>query len=1104
MADATQVDSESPLLKKKKSKIKILIITLATIIFSPIIVAVSVPIFFNPNDFKPEISELVEDLTGRDLTINGDISISFFPWLGLEVGAIVLSNTPEFDSEPFARVARADLKVELLPLLFDQQFELDKIAFSGFQLFLTQDEQGRSNWEDLMSDDTAENSTSESSTNLDNLAINGLDIENAQVIWRDKALGQQYEISNISISTGVLAWQQPVDFHLVAEVALNDPAMTAQIELETRIEYDLKDSRYNFNISKLQAQLQGAMFPNNSADFDLSAHVDIDVVQQQIKLTQINIDSYGIKLQSNLEITNFQDQPTFNGELQLSQSDLKTVLGKLGASPNAAQGIQSVALSTQFKGSTDAFSFSEMVLNVDENTIKGELEVVDLSLPHVTFTFAVDKLDIDKFTNQPERSVQSIEKTPSVQKEIELTHILPSLPVDMMTKLVLEGKLVVDNLITSGFMLNENVINIEAKSGKISISQQALVGEQGKVSVTLKLSEAEKIPQLTGNVNMTGVNVRALMLKLNQPLPQMEKSDAFESVDISLDLNISNNKIELSDMALNIDQTRLSGDLTIQLGAAIPEIVADLTADYLVVEDYFPPESEVEKQNTSMSVPGKNLKQSEKNTPLLTTILPKLPIEELRNLNMDVKLKLKKSSVFGVSFENSELSLQAKQGDIQLTCLGIEQSDAQLSCKIGVNTEDTKPKVSAKLDISGLNLRKLMNQLGVVLPETKGSNTFERFDLATEFSVDSTNLEFTKLLLKLDDTTLKGVLKIHAGEQPVIDAKLMVDRLNLDDYFPPASTEEDSRSNKKEHADFQEAEAQNKEGLPLDNLRRLKLDLALRVDELQAYNLKVSKVKIDLFGKKGLFRVYPLRGDLYNGVYEGKLFADFRSEKPKYKMDDQLKNIQLGSLFDDLDELSDGDKKKGKKSTTGTASAGWQLVFQGEGAQGFSGQAQFEIRDGATYKVSLSKVILNSLKGSVTGSKSSKQEAIDTTEFSRLAASMKIKNGVIQNEDLFLESEGIKATGSGKINLVTSQADYLIKANVVTGRGLLKLVEGRYIPIKVKGPLSNLSYYPDIGGGLSTLTGNVKKGSSQLGKNIKGVVEGSLKGVGDNLKKILE
>jgi len=53
-----------------------------------VLIAILVILFVvDPNDYKEQIAGLVENVTGRTLTIEGDIKLTFYPWLGRETSA---------------------------------------------------------------------------------------------------------------------------------------------------------------------------------------------------------------------------------------------------------------------------------------------------------------------------------------------------------------------------------------------------------------------------------------------------------------------------------------------------------------------------------------------------------------------------------------------------------------------------------------------------------------------------------------------------------------------------------------------------------------------------------------------------------------------------------------------------------------------------------------------------------------------------------------------------------------------------------------------------------------------------------------------------------
>ncbi|HCV41185.1 MAG TPA: AsmA family protein, partial [Pseudomonas sp.] len=71
---------------------------------------------FDPNDYKDEIRQLARDKAHVELTLNGDIGWSLFPWLGLELHEASIATLAN-PKEPFADLQMLGLSVRVLPLL---------------------------------------------------------------------------------------------------------------------------------------------------------------------------------------------------------------------------------------------------------------------------------------------------------------------------------------------------------------------------------------------------------------------------------------------------------------------------------------------------------------------------------------------------------------------------------------------------------------------------------------------------------------------------------------------------------------------------------------------------------------------------------------------------------------------------------------------------------------------------------------------------------------------------------------------------------------------------------------------------------------------------
>jgi AsmA protein len=81
--------------------------------------------------------------------------------------------------------------------------------------------------------------------------------------------------------------------------------------------------------------------------------------------------------------------------------------------------------------------------------------------------------------------------------------------------------------------------------------------------------------------------------------------------------------------------------------------------------------------------------------------------------------------------------------------------------------------------------------------------------------------------------------------------------------------------------------------------------------------------------------------------------------------------------------------------------------------------------------------------------------------------------------------------GSGDINIGNDSIDYLAKANLVKtmeGRGSLAKVSGITVPVRVKGPFSDLQYTLDFG----VMVQEAAK--QKIETEVKGKVQDQLKG----------
>ena len=100
---------------------------------------------FDPNDYKPQITALVERLTGRELVLDGRIDLELGAHTSLELTDARFGN-PDWATEPYmARLERALLVVNLRSIL-DGPVIVERFEIEDAELHLEALEDGRNNW----------------------------------------------------------------------------------------------------------------------------------------------------------------------------------------------------------------------------------------------------------------------------------------------------------------------------------------------------------------------------------------------------------------------------------------------------------------------------------------------------------------------------------------------------------------------------------------------------------------------------------------------------------------------------------------------------------------------------------------------------------------------------------------------------------------------------------------------------------------------------------------------------------------------------------------------------------------------------------------------
>ncbi|NNC98990.1 MAG: AsmA family protein, partial [Gammaproteobacteria bacterium] len=362
--------------------------TLLTLVLLIALAILIVPRVIDPNDYRENIAAVVKDKTGRDLKLQGDLSISVFPWLGIRTQGLSLSQPPEIGGDMLT-VQTAQLRVKLLPL-FSKKFEIDTVILESPEVRLITLKNGVNSLSGLtggvaggeadLQNDDAKNAVV--------LVIQGLELTDGSLLWEDQQSGQRYEISELNLLTGNLIGEQmaAVDASGIFSDAAAPPPTLFELVGEARI---------NSNSLEIYAQNLNANLKQGAQSVQLKI-ADLSIDQNQVLTTGT------ISLVAGSVLSGAVGEPQdAKVSAQLVGMDFNFTTGQLELFTTVAE--IDVALqeqpSLQFKTSVPSLSFNtnSSVINAVKIGVQGQIGSRDLqvSVPKITANIASQSMNAD-------------------------------------------------------------------------------------------------------------------------------------------------------------------------------------------------------------------------------------------------------------------------------------------------------------------------------------------------------------------------------------------------------------------------------------------------------------------------------------------------------------------------------------------------------------------------------------------------------------------------------------------------------------------------------------------------------------------------------------
>ncbi|TWC18383.1 MULTISPECIES: AsmA family protein [unclassified Pseudomonas] len=504
---------------------------------------------FDPNDYKDEIRQIARDKAHIELTLNGDIGWSLFPWLGLELHEASVATLAK-PTEPFADLQMLGLSVRVLPLL-RREVQMSDVRVEGLNLRLNRDKDGHGNWEDIGKAPAPVTPATPAATAGEpapaptttaqaekpaqpiRLDIDSLTVNNARVEYNDEKTGKQFSAESIQLSTGPVHDSTNIPVKLTAFLGTNQPVLRVRTELNGELRFERALQRYKFEDMKLSGEVAGDPLQGKTMTFAAQGQLLLDKAANVAEWTGIKISANQMRALGELKVNDLDKTPQISGGISIAQFDLAKFVDSIGQTlPAMTEGsLSKVELVSRLAGTPASLSLDNINLKVDDSSFSGRIAVEDFAKQSLRATLKADTFNVDRYL--PPKSAEASSATQVRQAEVASTEAdamagagstpLPAaptktawsterlLPVERLRKLDVQADLTFGQLTLDKLPIQNATLKAAGQGGLLTLEELRGDLYGGNFEAKGTLDVRQEVPALNMQTRITKVPVEKIL-----------------------------------------------------------------------------------------------------------------------------------------------------------------------------------------------------------------------------------------------------------------------------------------------------------------------------------------------------------------------------------------------------------------------------------------------------------------------------------------------------------------------------------------------------------------------------------------------------------------
>jgi AsmA protein len=565
-----------------------------------------VPHFFDVNRYKPTIERLISENIGMPAHLNGDITLSLFPWIALSFNDLQVDSPAGSGTQSLLQIRSFEARLKTMPLL-SKNIEISTFVIDGPRISLEKNVQGRWNWQKpettepsppapTPSVDSPEQPTggqpagpqAPDGFTLNSLHVAEFSIRDGNIVVTDQAAKAVHELSGITLQLTDVSLDRPITVAL--EAALDQQPLT----------------------------VTGSIGPLGTDPGTGSLPVDLTVIAFNTVTAQIAGT-----------LSDLKDEPAYRFDLSVEPFSLRQLVSliKPGTPLQTAdpKALEHIALRGRMSGTAQQIELTDTTITIDDTAVSLDRALTEFAGPRIDLALSVDSIDLDRYlpppatgqpaedneqtkdrTEQPAAVARQEAGTPAEQSSVETTGgatvtspATAEQPAggdyEALRSLVLTAAVKLNQAVFHGATATNIVVQLSGENALFTLNSLALDLYQGYLTATGSVNLGREIPVSTATVAVEAVQVGPL-------LRDFADKDLLEgSLAAQFDLSASGDRSAAITSSLNGAGTLLFSDGAL-IGLDLARMARTITSGFSLEQQGERPRTDFSEMNLPFTI----------------------------------------------------------------------------------------------------------------------------------------------------------------------------------------------------------------------------------------------------------------------------------------------------------------------------------------------------------------------------------------------------------------------------------------------------------------------------------------------------------------------